>query len=619
MTEYGRGEGPDPWHPDDPLYGDGGWSGQQPHMGHQHAYGAPQQPDPQQPYAPQQNSYDGWGQDPGGGYDAQYRHPQQTYQHDQRQYQHDQQQYQQPHQGGQQYQQPQQYQQQYYAQSPQQAQQQYQQYYGEPSAEPQYQQGGWDGSGTYAQVRYPDDSGDPYGQQAMAHGGEQPDYYRTADAYPPPEPPARRRPEPEPRPDWDPDPDAAEHAFAEGDPDGDGEDADGEDADRERLPEDGEPGSRRARGKGAKDGKGRKRRSGCACLVVLLVFGGGLGGVGYVGFKYFQGRFGAAPDYAGDGNGEMVTVEIPKGAGGYVIGRKLKAAGVVKSVDAFVAAQQENPKGKTIQDGIYTLQKQMSAASAVALMLSPKSRDNLIIPEGKRNSWVYAAIDKRLKLADGTTRKIAQKDWKDLGLPSWANDDKDIKDPLEGFLYPSSYAVAKGMKPEDVLKQMVARATKQYGQYDLQGKAKELGLDGPLQVITVASLVQAEGKYKHDFDKVARVVYNRLQPDNRETVGRLEFDSTINYLKDQSTLDVGRVADLRKVKDPYNTYSIKGLTPGPIDNPGKQALESALKPATGPWYYFVSINEEKTVFSKTYAEHQKNVAEYEKERKQAQQ
>ncbi|QBJ93997.1 endolytic transglycosylase MltG [Streptomyces seoulensis] len=453
---------------------------------------------------------------------------------------------------------------------------------------PQPHQGGWDATGTHGHVPYAADPGDPYGQHPAAYGAEQPDLYGTEDAYPPPQPPGHRDPQ-------------------------------GDDEPPLLPPEDDEvpPERSERRGKGRKPVKSKKGRTGCALMVVVLVFGGGLGGVAYFGYQFYKNRFAPAPDYAGSGNGETVTVDIPKGAGGYDIGRKLKEAGVVQSVDAFVSAQAANPKAKALQDGIYTLQKHMSAASAVDLMLSPKSRDNLVIPEGKRNIWVYEAIDTRLKLAKGTTAKVAKKDWKDLGLPSWANSNKQIKDPLEGFLYPSSYAVAKGMKPEDVLKSMVERSNEQYKQYDLAGKAQDLGLSSPLQVLTVASLVQVEGKYKHDFGKVARVVYNRLKPDNVETAGRLEFDSTVNYLKGQSTLDVGSVADLRKIADPYNTYDIKGLPPGPISNPGSEAIESALKPTPGPWYYFVSINENETVFAVTNEEHNRNVEKYQEARKQA--
>ncbi|MFG2499123.1 endolytic transglycosylase MltG [Streptomyces sp. NPDC048441] len=580
MTEYGRGPGSEPWHPEDPLYGDGGWGGQQAASGPS-PYGGQGQYHPQQPQHPQQQSqYDDWNTGQQQAYGQQYggHAGQQQYN------------------GGPEQQ---------YNGGPE------QQYNGGPEQQynggPDQYNGGWD-TGQHGHVPHAADPSDPYGHQQGAYGAESPDYYGTPDAYPPPEPPGRRRPAPEPKQDWDPGPDQGEHAFFSGADDDDDE------------YDDDEPGRRGGRGdrRGGRGGKKpKKRRSGCACLVVTLVFAGGLGGVGYFGYQFYQDRFGTSPDYAGEGTG-TATVEIPKDSGGYVIGQKLKEAGVVKSVDAFVSAQAQNPKGDFIQPGIYVMKKEMSAQSAVELMLSPKSRNNLIIPEGRRNSWVYAQIDTRLKLDKGTTKGIAEKKWKTLGLPDWAmtNMSKDVKDPLEGFLYPSSYPVAKGQKPEDVLKKMVAQATEKYDELGLEAKAKELNLKDPLQVLTVASLVQVEGKYKHDFVKVARVVYNRLKPNNTETYGLLDFDSTVNYLRGESKLATGSVDDLRKLNDPYNTYKIKGLPPGPISNPGDVALKSAMNPAKGNWYYFVSVSEDQTLFAETNEEQNRNRKKYEENLKE---
>ncbi|MFE0649821.1 endolytic transglycosylase MltG [Streptomyces sp. NPDC059534] len=597
MTEYGRSPGSEPWHPGDPLYGDQGWEGQ-----------------PQQyPHPQQANQYDQAGQ----GYEDPYGQGGQApqgYQGDPYQQQAQQQYYQQP-------QQPQGY-----------VDPQYQQYEYQQQAQPQQHQqpqqqyetgypGGYDTPGNLGQ-QY--DAGWETGQAAMPYGtppadpygGQNPDLYGTPEAYPPPQPPGRRRKPPEPVIDWAPEEEASPEPEEEKHPFFTGEDDPDDDHDEEPARGRGSRGDDRDRRSKAKK---RKGKNGVACLVVALVLAGGVGGIGYFGYQFWQGEFGAAPDYTGSGSGD-VQVEIPKSAGGYEIGNILKKAGVVKSVDAFVSAQQRNPKGLSIQAGAYTLKKEMSAESAVTLMLDPASQSNLVIPEGRRNAWVYSELDKRLDLKPGTTKEIAFAKAGSLGLPDWAKNHPDIKDPLEGFLFPASYPVAKGTKPEDALRRMVSRANQEYGKLDLEAKAKEHGLSGPWEVLTVASLVQVEGKYKHDFDKVARVVYNRLKPNNMETVGRLEFDSTVNYLKGTSTLDVGSVEEMRKIKDPYNTYSydVKGLIPGPISNPGIEALNSAMNPADGPWYYFVSINENKTVFSVTLKEHNRNVAEYEKQRKQGQ-
>ncbi|GAO09914.1 endolytic transglycosylase MltG [Streptomyces lydicamycinicus] len=554
MTEYGRGYGSEPWHPEDPLYGDGSSRGQD-----------------------QQPQWDG---------QQAHRYPQQQ---------------------------------------------------ADPYAQQHYN-GGWDGT-QGGQAPY--DPYDPYGQQPPAdpYGGASPDYYAAPEAYPPqpqhprqqaqqglhqqqqyqqPPHPQQREPyydegtgagddwraEPEPR---EPEP---EHAFFADH--GDDDDRDDHDPREEGR------GGRERRGKKNKKDKKNKRHSGRTCLVVTLFFAGAVGVVGYFGYDFIMSHLGSAPDYEGEGTGE-VQVEVPDGSTILQMGLALKKAGVVKSADAFSEAAVDSKKDKVLQPGTYSLRKHMSAASAVELMADPKSRNGLTIREGLRSGDVYKLIDKKLHLKTGTTKGIAKTESKSLGLPSWANASAKIKDPLEGFLYPSTYSVGENTKPAAVLKQMVARANQVYGKYDLEGNARKLHLDSPTQLLTVASLTQAEGKYKHDFDRVARVVYNRLKPNNTETYGLLDFDSTVNYARSQSTLDTGSVDDLRNFNDPYNTYKFKGLPPGPIGNPGEEALKSAIHPTKGNWYYFVSINPEKTLFAETNEEHERNRRIYLKEQEKAKQ
>ncbi|MFB7516610.1 endolytic transglycosylase MltG [Streptomyces sp. NPDC056144] len=569
MTEYGRGPGSEPWHPTDPLYGDQGWEGQQ-------QYRHPQQPQQASPY----------GQSGGQGYEGDPY--QQQYQYQQQQYQ----QYPQEPQG--------------YA-DPQYQQQQYQQQYG--TGYP----GGYDTPGQPVQAY---DGNWETGQAAMAYGqppvdpyaGQNPDLYGTPEAYPPPQAPGHRQNPPEPVIDWAPEEETRpaparedDHPFFTG-ADGSGN-PDHEDDGYEDEPAPAGRGSRgddRDRERRSK-AKKRKGKNGVACLVVAGVLVGGIGGIGYFGYQFWQGQFGAAPDYAGGGTGD-VQVEIPKDSGGYQIGNILKKAGVVKSVDAFVSAQQRNTKGLSIQAGVYTLKKEMSADSAVALMLDPVSQSNLVIPEGKRNAWVYEQIDKRLDLKAGTTKDIAFKKADSLGLPDWAKNHAETKDPLEGFLFPASYPVAKNSKPEDALRRMVSRANAEYTKLDLDAKAKELGVKGPWELVTVASLVQAEGKTHDDFTKMAEVVYNRLNPAYQETVQLLQFDSTLNYLKGQSEIKISE-QETRTNTDPYNTYKHKGLPPGPIGNPGNEALAAMLSPTKDGWLYFVATDGmNKTEFAKTHAD-----------------
>ncbi|MCK7625943.1 endolytic transglycosylase MltG [Streptomyces sp. RS10V-4] len=637
MTEYGRGYGSEPWHPDDPLYGDRGSYGgqaQHPQWTGQQSAGYPQEQHPQQ-YEQHPQQYE--------------QHPQQYEQHPHHPEQYPQHPGQYPHHSGQQPHHPEQYQQQY------------------PGGD-----GGWDGAPQQT-GRPAYDPYDPYGQQPPAdpygrsgqdypaphdtgrhyagqdHYGGQEGYagqetYGGQDGYGLQEtqqipaqqaPPHHRQPDgppgealggPHPQDgppyedpaaagdDWRAVPDAGEagppapepeHPFFAGERD-DADDGPGEDG-----PEDGRRGRERR-------GRKNKRRSGTACLVMTLALAGVVGTVGYFGYDFFMRHFGSSPDFEGAGSGE-VQVEIPDGVPLSEMGSILARDGVIKSAGAFTEAAADNKQSRSLQPGTYTLRKQMSAAAAIDLMLDPKSRNGLTIREGLRAAAVYQLIDKKLKLQPGTTKDVAHSQAKNLGLPSWADDSPKIKDPLEGFLYPSTYSVGDHAKPADVLRQMVARANQEYRKYDLEENARKFNLTSPLQLLTVASLTQAEGMTHDDFRKMAAVVYNRLAPSNTDTNQKLEFDSTFNYLKNQSKINIS-TQEIRHYDDPYNTYFYRGLPPGPIGNPGADALKATINPDNSQkWLYFISVDGKKTDFTTNLNDHMKLVQEFNKRQQEQKQ
>lgn len=580
MSEYGRGQGSQPWHPQDPQYGDQGWgedAAGQSAQGGWDQYGAGQHGQHQQP-----GHY---------GYPQQHhqQHPPQHPQHHQHQQPH-------PHQH--------QYPQQDQHQQPQQS------YPGDPYG----QQGGWDTGGQqpYGDPAYGDppqgnpaygdpSHGDPsYGQQQGYDTGEYyTDPYGADQGYPPPRPrhmreePARRQqPEPDPDTGWDPGPDQGEQDFFSRRDDDDG--WGGRRDDDEYDDDDDAPAGRSGRRGGGS--KPKKSRGGCACLGVALALIGGVATAGYFGKQFYDSRFGAPEDYSGDGT-EEVQVEIPEGATLSQMGNILKEAGVVKSVGAFTNAAGE----ESIQPGYYTLRLEMSAASAVEVMTDPATLNTLTVPEGLRASSVYAAIDDKLGLPEGTTADVAASGV--IELPDWADDHEDIKDPLEGFLFPARYDIGDSTTPESLLQTMADRASAKYAEYEIEDAASGLGLDSPLQVIAVASLVQAEGMTSDDFRQMAEVIYNRLEPDNDVTNQMLQFDSTYNYLMGQSELTITE-AEILGNKDPYNTYVWKGMPPGPIGNPGDSAIEATLNPTDDGWMFFITLDGTNTEFTKTHEEHE---------------
>jgi UPF0755 protein len=184
-----------------------------------------------------------------------------------------------------------------------------------------------------------------------------------------------------------------------------------------------------------------------------------------------------------------------------------------------------------------------------------------------------------------------------LGLPPYADGEP------EGFLFPATYEV----QPDTTEAAAMAAMTTQFAQVAdsirLEQRARELGYS-PREIVTIASIVQAEARLPEDFGKVAQVIYNRLDDGLA-----LQMDSTVAFANDVFTVFTSD--EQRAIDSPYNTYRFPGLPPGPINSPGQQALEAALNPTPGPWRFFVTVNLDsgETKYARTFAEHQRNVAE----------
>ncbi|MEU9451957.1 endolytic transglycosylase MltG [Streptomyces sp. NPDC048277] len=220
--------------------------------------------------------------------------------------------------------------------------------------------------------------------------------------------------------------------------------------------------------------------------------------------------------------------------------------------------------------------------------------DALVVPEGWRASQIYDAVDKALALPVGSTKRSVGT--AGLKLPG------DAGGNPEGYLFPASYPLAKGATPESMLRTMVDTANRKFDMAPVAAGAQRNAMN-VYQAVTIASIVQAEAGNKADMGKVARVLFNRLQNGMA-----LQMDSTLNYGLNRSTLNT-TVADTR-VENPYNSYQRMGLPPTPIDNPGEDAMRAALNPTPGNWLYFVTVKPGDTRFTADYAEHQRNVADF---------
>ncbi|WP_231603839.1 endolytic transglycosylase MltG [Salinibacterium sp. NG22] len=351
-----------------------------------------------------------------------------------------------------------------------------------------------------------------------------------------------------------------------------------------------------AQGDGDGGAPGRKKRRwgliiGLPLLIIVLL-GAGVAAYAWVNYedKIREVLGWEIPnDFEGSGNGEEVIVTVNSGDIGSDIARSLNVAGVTMSFDAFydlLLAQESDP---AFFPGNYSLQKEMSAQSALDALLDPENivTDRLLITEGTTlpNALEIISETTGIALAD---LQAASEDLEHFGLPSEAVS-------LEGYLFPATYELDGNQDPYAVLDLMV---NTMYEKLDAAGVAVE----DRYRILTMAALVQREaGPNTDDFYKIARVFYNRLDQDML-----LQSDATVAYgtgnLHTVWTTDAER-AD---ASNPYNTYANPGLPVGPIGLPGELAIDAALNPAEGDWLFFVPINlaTGETVFTTNVDDHE---------------
>jgi UPF0755 protein len=319
--------------------------------------------------------------------------------------------------------------------------------------------------------------------------------------------------------------------------------------------------------------------------------------IAVVGVHALKNAFGGPSDYSGSGFG-TVQVEIKAGESLTQIGQDLAHAGVVASSGAFTDAAGNNQKASSIGPGTYKLRKHMSGAAAVTLLLDPSSllQARVVVPEGRRMRDIIAAIAADSDISTSAL-EAAAKNPAALGVPSWGQGHS-----LEGFLFPATYNFQPGTTAQQALTAMVTRFNQEAASIHLVQAAKQTGLS-PYEVLTLASIIEREGRLTSDFPKIAEVFYNRLKQGMA-----LQSDATLFYALPPNHGPLTQ-SDL-KLDSPYNTRIHTGLPPTPIASPGETALNAALHPAHGPYLYFVTIDKSgRAAFATTLDEFNRLVAQ----------
>ena len=286
-------------------------------------------------------------------------------------------------------------------------------------------------------------------------------------------------------------------------------------------------------------------------------------------------------DCSSDPGQQSASIDVASGETGLEIARELFEKDVIASSEVFFRLAVTDPKAALIAPGVHIIDTQICAQTALEQLLDSKRIAGLIaVAEG---AWVSEV--KKLFTKAGYPQ--------DEVKAAFAN--ADVPKPftqLEGLLFPAQYSFAQGTEADVALKEMIARGLAEVVK---AGFLSESSKYSPQQLLTIASIIQAEGG-DGDFTKVSRVIYNRLR------IGMpLQMDSTVHFIM-ESRGNIFLSTKSTMINSPYNTYRKYGLPPGPIGNPGREAMKAALSPAPGDWLYFITVAPQDTRFTNSLEE-----------------
>ncbi|CAM3934752.1 endolytic transglycosylase MltG [Mesobacillus thioparans] len=339
-----------------------------------------------------------------------------------------------------------------------------------------------------------------------------------------------------------------------------------------------------------------------AIVAILLI--GAVGGGGYYYIK-------EAMKPVEENSKKTIDVTIPIGSSTTGIGQILEDKGVIRDARVFkYYVKFKNEAG--FMAGDYKMKPSMTLPEIITSLKTGKVMQDVVmkitIPEGKQLKQIAGIIAEKTKqdeeevfkqLNDKEFIKKMMEKYPDVLTEEILKE--NVKYPLEGYLFPATYPFYSE-KPtlEEIVTVMLTKTKKVLGDFRGQMEEKEMSTH---ELMTMASLIEEEATEKADRDKIASVFYNRL-----EDGMMLQTDPTVLYAHGEHKERV-YYKDL-EIDDPYNTYKIKGLPPGPIANPGVMSIEAALAPADTDDLYFLATSTGDVLFSKTLDEHNRKVNEH---------
>lgn len=328
-------------------------------------------------------------------------------------------------------------------------------------------------------------------------------------------------------------------------------------------------------------------------LVLLLLLVAGLGLFAWETKRRWETPLAIKPD------GYYLTISAGQSLQG--LARQLQEEGVYDSPWLLRLYGRYSGLDQQIKRGEYLVPQGTTAEGLLLLLQSGRVISyQVTLPEG-----ITLAQAVRILAEDGRLQHLLAGD-KDPRLVEFSAGRVNG----EGLFFPDSYQFERGASDLDILQRAYDKMQSVLAE-EWQGRAEPLPYGSPYEALIMASIVERETGVPEERGEIAGVFVRRLQKGMR-----LQTDPTVIYGLGEAYAGNLTRAHLRDEENPYNTYRIDGLPPGPIALPGREAIRAALNPAAGKTLYFVARGDGSHHFSETLAEHQQAVRKYQLQRRE---
>lgn len=304
-------------------------------------------------------------------------------------------------------------------------------------------------------------------------------------------------------------------------------------------------------------------------------------------------------------SGQPVSITVQKGESAKDIGAELQKQGVIRSRRLFEVLVGVTGVQNSLEAGDYEFDPGLPAIEVVRRIAEGRTASHEVtIPEGLRVEEVGALLEQA-----GIVSKQNFLEALVRGRYGQAFLSQSTASGLEGFIFPATYEFNRGTSAQDVVSTML-QAFQVNVADKLQLEGQKLTLD---EVVTLASIVEREAQVPSERPRIASVYLNRLR------LGlQLQADPTVQYAVAKSADSVAAYGYWKKeltvddlhLDTPYNTYVNPGLPPGPIANPGFDAIQAVVRPEQTNYLFFVATGDGSHAFAETLEEHLHNVEKY---------